>query len=185
MLGLGNPGVPYAATRHNVGFWVLERLIPQARWARESHPWGEVYRGQNGLLVRPCTYMNRAGEAVQGLLRCFPLSSPDILLVYDDADLPLGAVRLRPGGGPGTHRGMRSVLEALGTEQVPRLRIGIGKPKARDWAEYVLSPPSPEEAGVLARAADFAAELAWTFLDAGLAAAMDRLSRAQREQTNV
>lgn len=178
VVGLGNVGPEYAPSRHNVGFWVIERLLPRAPWRRRVYPWGEVFRASPGYLLRPTTYMNRSGDAVRGFLAATPLLPPDLLVVYDDADLPVGAVRLRARGGPGTHRGMRSVLEALGTEDVPRLRVGIGRPPdGGDWVDHVLSPPPPGEAEALAHAADLAAELAWTFLTAGLPAALDRLSR--------
>ncbi|MCX7750703.1 MAG: aminoacyl-tRNA hydrolase [Candidatus Bipolaricaulota bacterium] len=178
VVGLGNVGAEYAASRHNVGFWVVERLLSRAPWRRRLYPWGEVHHSPAGYLLRPSTYMNRSGEAVRGLLAELPLGPSDLLVVYDEADLPVGALRLRARGGPGTHRGMRSVLAALGTEDVPRLRVGIGRPpEGGDWVDHVLSPPPPEEAAALAAAADFAAELAWTFLTAGLPAALDRLSR--------
>ncbi len=177
VVGLGNPGPRYAPTRHNLGFWVLERLLPRAPWARALFDWGEVYQGRAGFLLRPLTFMNASGHAVRQLVAKFALAPQDLLVVYDDADLPLGELRLRPRGGPGTHNGMRSVIEALGTEDIPRLRVGLGQPPGVDWAPWVLSPPTAEEAQVLAQAADEAAELAWVFLDQGLQAALDRFSR--------
>ncbi len=122
--------------------------------------------------------MNLAGEAVAAFSQRYSLPPANLLIVYDDVDLPLGEVRLRPGGGPGSHRGMHSVLAALGTEQVPRLRVGIGPPPpGMDLAEFVLSPPSPEEIHVLDESCDFAAELARVFLEAGFSAALDLFSR--------
>ncbi|GAB4310725.1 MAG: aminoacyl-tRNA hydrolase [Candidatus Bipolaricaulota bacterium] len=178
VVGLGNVGPEYAASRHNAGFWVVERLIPRGRWRREVHPWGELHRSPQGVLLRPATYMNRSGEAVRELLGRFPLSPHEILVAYDEADLPVGSLRLRQRGGAGTHRGMASVLAALGTDDVPRLRIGIGRPaQGGDWTEHVLSPPPPAEVEALSRAVDLAGELAWTFLTSGLAAALDRFSR--------
>jgi PTH1 family peptidyl-tRNA hydrolase len=178
VVGLGNVGPEYAASRHNVGFWVVERLLARGRWRGETHPWGEVHRSSSGYLLRPFTYMNRSGEAVRELLARFPLTPQDLLVVYDEADLPVGALRLRARGGPGTHRGMESVLAALGTDDVPRLRVGIGRPaEGGDWVEHVLSPPPPAEADALARAVDLAGELAKAFLTGGLAAALDRFSR--------
>ena len=181
VVGLGNPGPAYAATRHNAGFWVLARLIGRARWRKQRYPWGEIYRAEEGLLLRPLTFMNRAGEAARELLRRFPLSPADLLVVYDDVDLSVGELRLRRRGGPGTHNGMRSVLAALGSEEVPRLRIGVGAPSpGTDLSRYVLSPPAPEEVSVLAEAADRAAQLAWVFLREGLEAALDEYSRQGR-----
>lgn len=122
--------------------------------------------------------MNRSGDAVRSFLDRTPLAPSDLLVVYDEADLPAGELRLRPGGGAGTHRGMRSVLTAAGTEEVPRLRVGIGRPEeGGDWVEHVLSPPRPDEAEILSQSVDLAAELAWLFLVDGLPAALDRFSR--------
>ncbi|MCS7240210.1 MAG: aminoacyl-tRNA hydrolase [Candidatus Bipolaricaulota bacterium] len=178
VVGLGNPGPTYAATRHNLGFWVLERLLKKNHWTKEIFPWGEVFQKGEALLLRPLTFMNLSGQAVAELCRRFSLSPGELLIVYDDVDLPLGEVRLRPAGGPGTHRGMQSVLFALGTEDVPRLRIGIGAPPPNtDLRDFVLSPPKPEEALVLAEACDFAAELASIFLENGLSVALDAFSR--------
>lgn len=181
VVGLGNPGPEHLATRHNLGFWVLERLLSRGKWRSQRFSWGQVYSGSAGLLLRPLTFMNQAGDAVSGFSRRWGISPQDLLVVYDDADLPLGEVRLRPAGGPGTHRGMASVLSALDTKGVPRLRVGIGQPPAGvDLVEYVLSPPSPQEAPALEGAVDWAAELAWTFLLHGLRPALDLFS--QRSQ---
>ncbi|MFN3346906.1 MAG: aminoacyl-tRNA hydrolase [Candidatus Bipolaricaulaceae bacterium] len=178
VVGLGNPGPKYAATRHNLGFWVLNRLLAQGEWQAKRFPWGEVFQWGEALLLRPLTFMNLSGQAVAELLRRFPLSTQDLLVVYDDVDLPLGEVRLRPRGGAGSHRGMQSVLLALGREDVPRLRVGIGPaPPEQDLAEFVLSPPRPEELPLLERACDRAAALARLFLDRGLQAALDAYSR--------
>ncbi len=178
VVGLGNPGPQYALTRHNLGFWVLERLLSRGSWRKEVFPWGEVFRDGEKFLLRPLTFMNLSGEAVGAFLRRYPLSPSSLLVVYDDVDLPLGEVRLRPSGGPGTHRGMQSVLASLGTEEVPRLRIGIGSPPpGLDLAQFVLSPPGPEELPRLKEACDFAAELAEVFLAQGLSAALDFFSR--------
>lgn len=122
--------------------------------------------------------MNLSGEAVAEFCRRYGLLPAALLIVYDDADLPLGEVRLRPSGGPGTHRGMQSVLSALGTEAVPRLRVGMGPPPSEmDLVEFVLSPPRPEEIPILEKACDLAAELARVFLLLGLSAALDAFSR--------
>ncbi|QAA77392.1 MAG: Peptidyl-tRNA hydrolase [Candidatus Bipolaricaulis sibiricus] len=181
VVGLGNVGPEYAASRHNVGFWVVERLIGRGGWKRRVQPWGEVYRSSAGYLLRPSTYMNRSGDAVRELLAQGSLTPQDLLVVYDEADLPVGALRLRPGGGPGTHRGMKSVLAALGTDDVPRLRVGIGRPAdGGDWVDHVLSPPPREEVEALARAVDWASELAWEFLQSGIVGALDRFSRETR-----
>ncbi|NOX45138.1 MAG: aminoacyl-tRNA hydrolase, partial [Caldiserica bacterium] len=140
VVGLGNPGPEYALTRHNLGFWVVDRLRAEGGWRRVLFPWGELFLEGERALLKPLTYMNRSGEAIRGLLAWRPLAPGDILLVHDDADLPVGAVRLRERGGDGGHLGVRSVLAALGTEDVPRLKIGIGPaPEGVPLADHVLS----------------------------------------------
>lgn len=148
VVGLGNPGPEYEWTRHNVGFHVLERLalhegalFHPARslegylgprefvWARLHDP--------DALLVKPETFMNRSGHVVAPLARWLATAPEDILVVYDDLDLDLGALRLRPHGGPGGHNGMRSLIQTLGTDRFPRLRLGIGRPRT-DAARWVL-----------------------------------------------
>ncbi len=178
VVGLGNPGPEYALTRHNLGFWVVDRLRMGGNWERFLFPWGEVFRSGDRLLLKPLTYMNRSGEAVRGLLAWSPLSPEDILLVHDDVDLPVGAVRLRERGGHGGHLGVRSVLHALGTRDVPRLKLGIGpKPEGVDLAAFVLSRPPEEELERLMMAVAFAAEVAGAFLEGGYAAALKTHSR--------
>ncbi len=122
--------------------------------------------------------MNRSGEAVRRLFNSYGVLPTDLLVTYDDADLPLGTVRLSPKGGPGTHNGMRSVLMALATQEVPRLRVGVGPPpEGTDLADHVLRPPEQDEVPSLLRAVDVAAELALVFLDAGTAEALDHYAR--------
>ncbi|MFO8033965.1 MAG: aminoacyl-tRNA hydrolase [Candidatus Bipolaricaulota bacterium] len=180
IVGLGNPRPAHAATRHNLGFWVVERLLKARPWKVKLYSWGQVACRPEGLLLRPATYMNRSGDAVEALVARFALRPGELLVVLDDVDLPVGAVRLRPGGGPGTHNGLRSVLETLGTNELPRLRVGVGAPPpGTGIAEYVLHPPEPQEVPLLDQAADLAAELALVFVEAGPAAALDSYSQAR------
>ncbi|MGC9529682.1 MAG: aminoacyl-tRNA hydrolase [Candidatus Bipolaricaulaceae bacterium] len=182
MVGLGNPGLRYAPTRHNLGYWVLERLLAAGVWSRARYAWGEVFSGPRGRLLRPLTYMNRSGEAVAAYRNLHRTELEELLVVYDDVDLPVGEVRLQPRGGPGSHRGMRSVVSCLGTEDVPRLRVGVGAPPAGvDLADYVLAAPAGEQVPALAAAADLAAELAGHFLAVGLRGALDAFARARQE----
>jgi peptidyl-tRNA hydrolase, PTH1 family len=148
VVGLGNPGPEYEWTRHNVGFHVLERLALHEgalfRTARSL----EGYRGPgdfvwarlhdpDAFLVKPETYMNRSGHVVAPLAEWLEVEPEGILVVYDDLDLDLGALRFRPHGGPGGHNGMRSLIQMLGTDRFPRLRLGIGRPRT-DAARWVL-----------------------------------------------
>lgn len=181
VVGLGNPGLEYAATRHNVGFWCVDRIA-----ARESIEWrGDARRTNSDLavvnmddvrvvLVRPRTYMNRSGDAVARLLERLPIAPAQCLMVYDDMDLPLGTLRLRERGSPGTHNGMRSVVAALGTEQVPRLRIGIGQAGKSVARDYVLGQFAEDERTTAEETVGRAAEAVRTWATMGASAAMNR-----------
>jgi PTH1 family peptidyl-tRNA hydrolase len=168
IVGLGNPGPRYAATRHNVGFRVVEELAARLGAAAARELCGGL-AGEAGelLLVRPQTFMNRSGFTVRCLADRFGLAPGDFLIVYDDVALPLGALRLRGKGSPGGHRGLESVLESVGSGEVPRLRLGVagpaGPPPGESLADYVLGPFAAGEAGeveaLVARAAE--ACLAW------------------------
>lgn len=185
IVGLGNPGDGYAATRHNVGFQVVARLARRGRLefstkAAESRIAEGTLAGQRVAIARPHTYMNDSGRAVGKLLDRYRLDPAAIIVVYDDVDLPLGRVRVRAQGGPGTHNGMRSVVAALG-EGFPRVRCGVAPadPRAqvpRDLAEYVLTPFAADEReaaeAMIARAAE-ATEVA---IREGVGAAMDRFN---------
>ncbi len=148
VFGLGNPGIEYALTRHNVGFSVIDLY-------RKAHCHGEkgrilcsslVYKTENLLLIKPMTYMNASGEAVSAIVDRFKVALPDVLIIHDDLDLPLGRIRILPKGGAGTHKGMLSILEVLGTEAIPRLRIGIGmESRLQDTIDYVLGRFMPHE----------------------------------------
>jgi PTH1 family peptidyl-tRNA hydrolase len=168
IVGLGNPGPRYAATRHNVGVRVVEELAARLGAAAVHELCGGL-AGEAGelLLVRPQTFMNRSGFTVRCLADRFGLAPGDFLIVYDDVALPLGALRLRGKGSPGGHRGLESVLESMGSGEVPRLRLGIagpaGPPPGESLADWVLAPFEAGEEGEVAslvgRAAD--ACLAW------------------------
>jgi PTH1 family peptidyl-tRNA hydrolase len=179
IVGLGNPGLEYSATRHNLGFLSLERLAQKHR-LRFSGKRGKsiVARGSlNGhdvALAKPQTYMNLSGQAVRDLLRIYGVPPKSLLVVYDDVDLPTGTIRLRGNGGPGTHNGMRSIVDALGTTEFPRLRIGVGQPtNGQDLADYVLGLPTPDERTLLDEALGRAVEAIETFVRRGVGAAMN------------
>jgi len=181
VVGLGNPGRRYRGTRHNVGWEVVDRL--SARWdlpvSREEEEAlvgrGEI-AGQEVLLAKPLTYMNRSGEAVRGLVRRYGVQPQEVLVIYDDVDLPVGAIRIRPRGSSGGHHGMASVLEALGTSEIPRVRVGIGRPRG-ETAEYVLSRFSSEERPLIEEAMERAADAVEAILREGTEAAMNRYNR--------
>ena len=178
--GLGNPGAEYERSRHNLGFMVVDRLagLLGLRF-NQKRASSDVARGWlddlDVVLAKPQTYMNLSGRALQGLLMQFGVKPRDLLVVYDDFDLPLGTLRLRERGGPGTHNGMRSVVEALGTTEFPRLRVGIG---AADTAahNYVLSDFAQEEWPEVEAARDRATDAIMTYLRDGLERAMNRFN---------
>lgn len=152
VVGLGNPGAEYTATRHNVGFWWVERLAAQLglSFQHESRFFGEVARGSALRLLKPATFMNRSGQAVAALARFFRIPPEAILVVHDELDLPPGRARLKFGGGVAGHNGLKDICAQLGTAAFWRLRLGIGHPGNRQQvANYVLHPPRVEERALL------------------------------------
>jgi len=179
IVGLGNPGLEYSATRHNLGFLCLERLAEKHRLrftgkrAKSLIARGQL-AGQDVALAKPQTYMNLSGEAVRELVRIYGLPMKSLLVVYDDVDLPLGTIRLRERGGPGTHNGMRSIVDELGREDFPRLRIGVGMPtNGQNLADYVLGLPTPDERAILDESLGRAVEAIETVVRRSLGAAMN------------
>ncbi|MCX7886648.1 MAG: aminoacyl-tRNA hydrolase [Verrucomicrobiae bacterium] len=186
VVGLGNPGREYAGTRHNIGFAVVERFVQQhggvfRRRLRLAAEVAELPVGDGFVLVaKPLTYMNRSGASVAALLGWGKIEPPEMLVVVDDADLPLGRLRLRPSGGSGGHNGLRSVIESLGgCEDFPRLRVGIGrsKPLGEDITEHVLGQFGPAERALAENAVRLAAEVVECCLKEGLTTAMNRYNR--------
>ena len=161
IVGLGNPGTQYTTTRHNAGFWFLEALAHAyaVRFRSESKFFAQVARIQQpGLdvwLCQPTTYMNRSGQAIQAMAHFYKLDPASILVVHDDLDLAPGVARLKSGGGHGGHNGLRSPIDALGTRDFKRLRLGIGHPgDKRQVTPYVLKPPSKAEQSQIMQAID-------------------------------
>lgn len=184
IVGLGNPGQKYARTPHNVGFQCLGGLARRHRLgfdkkkSRARIAQGEI-AGRSVVLARPYTYMNLSGPAVAGLCRWLNLPAERLLVIYDDLDLPLGALRLRGKGGGAGHRGMQSIIESLRTQDFSRLRIGIGRPDdpSEDPVEFVLKPFTRAQQAVLGPALERAADAVECFLGDGLDLAMSRFNR--------
>ena len=180
--GLGNPGREYRGNRHNVGFMLIDRLAERlgvtfGRVESKALVTRAEYQGRRIILVKPQTYMNLSGQAVGALLRFYKVPLDHLLVAYDDVDLPLGTLRLRPGGGSAGQKGVKSIIEQLGTEEFPRLRIGIDRPPGRmDAAAYVLQNFSKEQAEHLAQILDRAADAALMFATQGLEAAMNKFN---------
>jgi len=180
IVGLGNPGPEYEGTRHNIGFALLERLAEEhgLEWKRERKFKALVARRGSGLiLVKPLTYMNLSGTSIARLTGFFKVPGTGILVAYDDVALPLGTLRLRASGSSGGHNGIKSIIECLGHEKFPRLRIGIGAPGREDMVEHVLGRFEESEREELEKILANAAEAVNCALSSGLNAAMNRFNR--------
>lgn len=182
IVGLGNPGREYAQTRHNIGFMLIDRLTVRLN-ARGMKVQSKAivmtaqHEGRKLILAKPQTYMNLSGQAVQGLARFYKLPLERILVAHDDLDLPFCTIRMRPGGGAGGQKGIKSIMEQLGTPEFARLRLGIDRPPGRmDAAAYVLQEFTQKELLTVSETLDRAADAALTWVTEGLNAAMNRFN---------
>jgi PTH1 family peptidyl-tRNA hydrolase len=186
VVGLGNPGPRYAGTRHNVGFRVVERLAERHRLRLDQERFlGRFGRGFVGheqvALLQPQTYMNASGESVLAALEGLGIDSidRDLVVVYDDVDLPLARLRLRPSGSAGGHNGMRDIIELLGRQDFARLRFGVGRSEGdSSTTAHVLARFSAAEEAVVGQAVERAAQALETLLAEGVAVAMNRFNPA-------
>jgi peptidyl-tRNA hydrolase, PTH1 family len=178
IIGLGNPGAQYERTRHNVGFHVVDHLANQYHWHWERKGRAMIASGtlenEKVVLVKPLTYMNNSGEAVNELLHWYKLQPSDVLVVCDDLDLPVGQVRLRPKGSAGGHNGVGSIIQHLHTNEFPRLRIGIGRPAHQhvETINYVLGIPPMDEQIALTQGEENALQAIPLLINKGLDATM-------------
>ncbi len=183
IFGLGNPGPRYKGTRHNVGFEVVDTLAD--RWRLAPFAQGpadaviakrQAIDGEPVLLVKPTTFMNLSGHAVGDIVRYYRITLPDVLIVLDEIQLPLGKLRARARGSAGGHNGLKSVIEQLGAD-VPRLRLGVGRgDERRDLADHVLAKFDTDEAAEAERMIARAADAAEVFVAEGIAAVMNRFN---------
>jgi PTH1 family peptidyl-tRNA hydrolase len=183
IVGLGNPGAGYKRTRHNAGFLLVEKLATrwQAEWKSERKFNARLarakYQQHPVLLCQPQTFMNASGEAVGALMKFYRLPRTRLLVVVDDADLPLGGIRLRPGGSSGGHHGLESIEQHLGSREFARLRLGIGRRDgAREITDYVLSRFDPAEKALVEKVLDRAAGQAECWLTGGVQKAMNQFN---------
>jgi PTH1 family peptidyl-tRNA hydrolase len=181
--GLGNPGAEYAQTRHNIGFVVLDQLAQEWGVAWEhSKKWDVLWgKSDRGLLVKPLSYMNRSGLPLAMVADFYKVMPEEILVVLDDFALPLGRLRLRLDGGPGGHNGLESIIVELGTENVPRLRIGIGAAPNEGAVDYVLGRFFEEERPLLKTIVGRAVEAVNCAIDKGMVSAMNTFNQAQEK----
>jgi PTH1 family peptidyl-tRNA hydrolase len=180
IIGLGNPGPAYRHTRHNFGFLALDELADalniQVKRLKFKAMLGEGRFGDRKVvLVKPMTFMNESGRAVAPLLRYFKLPLSNILVIHDDLDLPLGTLRLRPSGGTSGQRGMASIITQLGTQEFPRMRLGIGRPPGQmDPVDYVLKDFLPSEHELVKIVLQTAVEASQNFINEGLTITMNK-----------
>ncbi|HOV30135.1 MAG TPA: aminoacyl-tRNA hydrolase [Anaerolineaceae bacterium] len=179
IVGLGNPGLAYRHNRHNIGFMVADVLaqkleIPLKRVKFKAQIGNGKVEGIPVIIAKPLTYMNNSGEAVAPLVHYFKVPLERLLVIHDDMDLPLGTLRMRPSGGSAGHNGMLSIFDKLGTNAIPRLRVGIGRPPGRmDPADYVLQDFPKSEEELLNMVIAQACEAVLAFITTGLEKAMN------------
>ena len=185
--GLGNPGSEYAATRHNIGFMVVDQLaaqfgstweksVPQAREDALSAKCGAV------LLIKPMSFMNRSGYPLFAVAQFYKIEPQQILIVLDDLALPLGRLRLRARGGSGGHNGLESIIVQFGTEEIPRLRVGIGQAPREGYVDYVLSRFFDEEKPLVRSTIGRAVDALKCAIDNGLVSAMNTFNKTETEE---
>lgn len=183
IVGLGNPGKEYEETRHNIGFKVVDFFAGRKGLTfgkcREQTLSAEFkHDDEKVLIVKPQTYMNLSGQAVGSLARWHKIEPADIIVIYDDLDLPLGKLRIRARGSAGGHNGMKSIIAHLNTEDFPRIRVGVGRPPVdAQTVDYVLSKFLPAEREVIQQAVSQGAEAIQMWLDKGMTAAMNYYSK--------
>ena len=189
VVGLGNPGPDYADTRHNVGWWVVERLA--RRWraeVRERRPayrsWSSEVRGIEVALLEPLSSMNVSGDALREWRERHAVEPGDLMVIADDVYLPVGTVRLRALGSSGGHRGLESIEAALGTRGYARLRVGVGAVDAAELKQHVLASPGLEERDTLDQAAERAADAVECWIAEGLPAALNRFNLKVRKEVS-
>jgi PTH1 family peptidyl-tRNA hydrolase len=187
VVGLGNPGREYERTRHNVGFMVLDEIARRRGLEFSSgqpNAWTAKLRGEGGapvaVLAKPSTFMNLSGHAVTTLKGFYKIETPEILIITDDVNLPLGRLRARARGSEGGHNGLRSVAEQLGTLEYPRLRIGVGRGDGRrDLADHVLAGFDADEREEITRAVERAADAADVFIADGIVKVMNTFNTGE------
>ena len=181
--GLGNPGAEYAHTRHNVGFMVVDLLAHESglAWERSGKWDAAMAKFGDALLVKPASYMNRSGHPLFAIAQFFKIAPQEILVVLDDFSLPLGRLRIRQSGGAGGHNGLESIIAQFGTEEMSRLRIGIGNAPAEAASDYVLSNFFEEEKPLVRSTITRAADAVKCAIDKGVVSAMNTFNKIEEE----
>ena len=179
--GLGNPGSEYTGTRHNIGFMVVDHLAAQfgSTWEKSSRCDALTSKHGDTLLAKPMTFMNRSGYPLVVIAQFYKIAPPEILVVLDDLALPLGRIRIRPGGGTGGHNGLESIIMQFGTEEIPRLRIGIGAAPRNGEVDYVLGRFFEEERPLVKSTIERGVEAIKCAVDNGVVSAMNTFNKIQ------
>lgn len=184
--GLGNPGKEYRETRHNIGFMSVDRIAERlgvsfTRTQSKALITDALYQRQRIYLAKPQTFMNASGQAIGALLKFYKIPHENLLVIYDDVDLPFETIRIKPSGGSAGHLGMMNIIQQLGTQDFPRLRLGVGRAyKSRQAGDYVLKPFSKEESEFLSAYIDRAADAALAYIMEGIDQAMTEYNRNER-----
>ncbi|GAB4313219.1 MAG: aminoacyl-tRNA hydrolase [Phototrophicales bacterium] len=190
VVGLGNPGVRYEKTRHNIGFWVVDELA--RRWnasnfktERKALVADATIKNQRVLLIKPQTYMNLSGEAVRAIIDFYKLDIENLIVIHDDLDVDFGVLRIRKGGSAGGQNGVKNIIQHLHTQDFKRIRCGIGRPPGRmDPADYVLEPFKGDQEITARLMVDRAADAVETWLSDGIDIAMNRYNGAVEKETS-
>ncbi len=190
IVGLGNPGLSYKKTRHNAGFQALDKLADKLNVRIKTKGFSSLYGegkidGERVILVKPQTYMNLSGDAVQQLLHFYKLEPDRLIVLYDDIDLPLGSMRIRANGSAGSHNGMRSVIACVNSENFPRIRIGVGKDESVLLRDYVLKRPSKAEQKTLDEVFENAADAAILIVQGNIGEAQTRYNKKHEKNRSV
>ncbi len=185
IVGLGNPGKRYTQTRHNIGYRVVELLAEKINCSisREDF-YAQIGYGRIGnekiCLMKPITFMNLSGKSVRSIMDYYNIEPKDFLIVLDDVELPLGSLRLRPGGSSGGHKGLQSIIEHCNTDEFPRLRLGIGKPKQEmELANYVLMPFDETEKPIVNEMVQYAVSAVESWMSNGMDITMNRFNKKE------
>ncbi len=188
LVGLGNPGREYRETRHNVGFMAVDRLcasfgIKLSRLQSKALTGSGQWASHKIVLAKPQTFMNLSGQAVSSLLRFYKVPLPQLLVIHDDIDLPVGTLRIRPDGGSAGQRGLASIIQQLGTQEFPRLRIGVGRPPGqKEAADYVLKGFTSSDQELITIVLDRAVDAARIFIEHGLEMAMNQYNGSLQKE---
>lgn len=180
IVGLGNPEEKYAGTRHNMGFDTINELAKKYQIELKKNKFQGIYEtaiieGKKVMLLKPQTYMNLSGESIREVMNFFGISLSDLLVIYDDMDIEKGMIKIRKKGGPGSHNGMKSVIDQIGTNDFARIRVGIGKPEDKyQMIDYVIGKVPQEEQQLLKQGTQKATEAIITILKEGIDQAMNQ-----------